>query len=162
MTIYLAREAQIALLFVKKVPVSEKYSDFADVFSKELAKVLLKDTKVNEHTIELQEDKQPPYGPIYSLGLVELETFKTYIERNLANSFIRPSKSPAWAPIFFVQKLNGSLYLCIDYQRLNNLTIKNRYPLPLIAVPGLVRMGQTFYLARPHQHLLSNENQRKQ
>ena len=63
---------------------------------------------------------------------MELETLKTYIETNLANGFIQPLKSPAGALILFVRKPNGSLRLCINYRDLNNLTIKNRYPLPLI------------------------------
>ena len=64
---------------------------------------------------------------------MELKTLKTYIETNLANGFIRPLKSPADAPILFVCKPDGSFRLCVDYQGLNNLTIKNRYPFPLIA-----------------------------
>ena len=87
---------------------------------------------MNEHAIELEEGKQPPFGPIYSLGPVELETLKTYIETNLANGFIRPSKSLAGAPILFDRKPDGSLRLCVDYRGLNNITIKNRYLLPLI------------------------------
>ena len=87
MMIYPARKAEIALLLAKKVTVPAEYSDFADVFSKELAEVLPERTKINEHAIELEEGKQPPYGPIYSLGPVELKTLKTYIEINLANSF---------------------------------------------------------------------------
>ena len=63
---------------------------------------------------------------------MELETLKTYIKTNLANGFIQPSNSPAGAPILFVCKPDGSLRLCVDYRGLNNLTIKNRYPLPLI------------------------------
>ena len=42
---------------------------------------------MNEHVIELEEGKQPPFGPIYRLGPVELETLKTYIKTNLANGF---------------------------------------------------------------------------
>ena len=57
---------------------------------------------------------------------------KAYIKNNLANGLIRPSKSPAGAFIFFNKKPNGSLRLCVDYQGLNNLTIKNRYLLPLV------------------------------
>ncbi len=93
---------------------------------------LPENTDLNEHTIELVEGKQPPYGSIYALSPVELETLKTYIETHLKTGFIWPSKSPAGAPILFDKKPNGSLHLCIDYQGLNNLTIKNRYPLPLI------------------------------
>ena len=57
---------------------------------------------------------------------------KTYIETNLANGFIRPSKSLAGAPILFIRKKDGSLWLCVDYWGLNNPIIKNPYPLPLI------------------------------
>ena len=132
MTIHPAREAQIASLLAEEVTVPAEYSDFADVFSKESAEVLPERTGINEHAIKLEDGKQPPYGQIYSLGPVELETLKTYIETNPANGFIHLSKSPAGAPILFVYKPNGSLRLCVNYQGLNNLTIKNRYPLPLI------------------------------
>ena len=63
---------------------------------------------------------------------MELEIFKTYIKTNLANSFIRLSQSPVGAPILFDKKLDGSFRLCVNYRGLNNITIKNRYPLPLI------------------------------
>ena len=63
---------------------------------------------------------------------MELETLKAYIENNQINSFIRPSKSPARAPIFFDKKPNGSLRLCVNYQGLNNLIIKNLYLVLLV------------------------------
>ena len=94
--------------------------------------MLLKHTKINTHAIDPEESKQPPYGPIYNLRPLELKTLKTYIETNLANGFICPSKSPAGAPILFDQKTDRNLQLCVDYQGLNNLTIKNQYPLSLI------------------------------
>ena len=50
--------------------------------------VLLETTNFNQHTIKFQEDQQPSYMPIYSLGPIELKTLKTYIETNLANGFI--------------------------------------------------------------------------
>ena len=93
---------------------------------------LPENTGINKHAIELVEGKQPPNGPIYSLGPVELEMLKAYIETHLKTGFIRPSKSPVGASIFFDKKPDGSLRLCIDYRGLNNLTIKNWYPLPLI------------------------------
>ena len=105
--------------------ISIEYSDFADIFSPELASELLKYTEINNHAIKLVDDWQLPYGPIYSLEPVKLETLKTYIETNLKNGFIKPSKSPAKAPIFFDKKPNGSLRLCVDYWGLNNSTIKN-------------------------------------
>jgi hypothetical protein len=75
----------------------------------------------------------------------ELVALRTYIDENLANGFIRHSKSPAGAPILFVKKKDGSLRLCVDYRGLNRVTIRNRYPLPLI--PELLdrlRTGMVF------------------
>ena len=72
---------------------------------------------------------------------MELERLKTYIKTNLANDFIRPSKSPSGAPILFDRKPDRSLYFCIDYWGFNNITIKNQYPLPLIG-ESLDRLGQ--------------------
>ena len=123
------KAAQIALLLTKKVKIPDKYSDFVDVFSEERALVLPERTKFNEHTIDLEDGKQPFYRPIYSLDLVELETLKTYIETYLKIGFIWSSKSLAGAFILFDKKPDGILRLCIDYWGLNNLTIKNQYPL---------------------------------
>ena len=135
------KATQIASSLTEQVKIPDKYSDFTDVFSKEKARVLPERTELNEHTIDLEDGKQPPYGPIYSLGPVELETLKTYIEIHFKTGFIWPSKSPAGAPILFDKKPDGSLRLCVDYRGLNNLTIKNRYPLPLIG-ESLDRLGR--------------------
>ncbi len=112
-----SRRAQIAHLKADEAPteVPNEYADFADVFSPKLAVELSKHTGINDHAIELVDDRQPPSGPIYSLGPVELETLKAYIENNLASDFIRPSKSPAGAPILFDKKPDGSIRLCMDY-----------------------------------------------
>ena len=86
MIIHPAQEAQIASLLVKKIIVPAKYSDFADIFSKELAEVLLECTGINKNTIKLEDSNQPPYGPIYSLGPVELKTLK-------------PTSKPIWPTV---------------------------------------------------------------
>ena len=111
MKVHPGREVQIAALIVDKalITIPAEYSDFEDMFSKESAAILPEHIEINTHTINLEEGKQPLYGPIYSLGLVELEIFKTYIKTNLANSFPRPSKSLAGTPILFDKKLNRSL-----------------------------------------------------
>ena len=93
---------------------------------------LPENTGMNKHTIKLEEGKQPLFGLIYSLGPVELEILKTYININLANSFIRPFKSLVGAPILYNRKSARSFYLCVNYESLNKFTIKNQYPLPLI------------------------------
>ena len=122
--------------------IPPEYANYADVFSPNLAMELPENTGINEHTIELIKGKQPSYGSIYSLGPVELETLSAYIETHLKTGFIRPSKSPADAPIFYDKKPDGSLRLYVNYQGLNNLTIKNRYPWPLIG-KSLDQLGYT-------------------
>ena len=98
--------------------------------------------ETNEHAIKLIDSNQSFYGSIYTLSLVELETLKIYIRTYLKTEFIWPFKSSARAPIFFDKKPSGSLYLCINYWGLNNLIIKNQYPLHLID-KFLDRLGWT-------------------
>ncbi len=86
---------------------------------------LPENTGMNEYAIELIEGKQPPYRPIYALSPSELETLKAYIETHLKTEFIRPSKSFVSTLILFNKEPDGCLRLCVDYQSLNNLTIKN-------------------------------------
>jgi hypothetical protein len=63
----------------------------------------------------------------------ELVAFKKFLEENLAKRFIREFKSPASVFILFALKKDSSLRLCINYQGLNTITVKNRYPLPFIS-----------------------------
>ena len=88
--------------------------------------------EINDYAIKLVNDWQPLYSSIYSLRLVEVETLKTYMKNNLANSFIRSSKSFTKIPIRFDKKSDRNLKLYVDYQGLNNLTIKKCYPLFLV------------------------------
>ena len=134
MPVHFKRKAHVGALLFSKVPteVPVKYSNYSNVFSAEYTAELSENTGMNNHAIKLEEGKQLPFGPIYSLGPVELEILKTYIKTNLTNSFIWPSKSLARASILFERKPNKSFRLCVDYWGINNLTIKNRYPLPLI------------------------------
>ncbi len=97
-----------------------EYTDFADIFSSKLVAELSEYTRINNHAIKLVDDWQPPYGPIYSLGPVKLEILKAYIENNLTNGFIKPSKSLVGAPILFNKKPDSSLTLYVD---LNNILI---------------------------------------
>ncbi len=121
------KKAQIAQLKVDEalIKVPSEHADFSDVFSLKLAAKHLEHMRINNYAIELVDDWQPPYSFIYSLRSVELEILKAYIKNNLVNSFIRPFNFPIRAPILFDKKPNTNLRLCVDYQGLNNLTIKN-------------------------------------
>ncbi|CAD6976240.1 unnamed protein product, partial [Tilletia controversa] len=86
----------------------------------------------HDHAIDLEPDTIPPFGPIYFLSDLELAALRSWLDEHLSKGFIRPSTSPAGAPILFVKKKDGSLRLCVDYRGLNRVTIKNRYPIPLL------------------------------
>ena len=117
---------------ITSTTIPKQYKVFQDVFEKKNADILLQH-RPYDCAIDLQEGAQPPFCPIYNLSQNELMTLKEYIDENLAKKFIRHSKSPARALILFVKKKDGSLRLCVDYRGLNKVTVKNRYPLPLIA-----------------------------
>ena len=143
------KQAQVgALIFNKALTeVPAEYSNYSNVFSAENVAELPENTRINEHVIKLEEGKQPLFGPIFSLGQLELKTLKTYIKTNLVNGFIRPLKSPTGAPLLFDWKPDRSLRFCVDYWGLNNITIKNWYPLPLIS-KSLDQLGQAKQLTQ--------------
>ncbi|RVW15622.1 Retrovirus-related Pol polyprotein from transposon 17.6 [Vitis vinifera] len=72
-----------------------------------------------------------PVSP-YRMVPLELKELKTQLDELLGKGFIRPSTSPWGAPVLFVKKKDGTLRLCIDYRKLNRVTVKNKYPLPRI------------------------------
>ena len=111
--------------------VPEVYHDFLDLFEKKEADKLPPHRPI-DHTIPLKPNTEPPFGRLYNLSETELIALREYLHENLKKGFIRSSSSPAGAPIHFVKKKDGSLRLCVDYRGLNAITIKNRYPLPLI------------------------------
>lgn len=123
MAINLVKKAQIkvqvqvkALLFNKThTKVANKYFNYSNVFSAENIAKLPKNFGINDHAIKLKKNKQPYFGLIYSLEPIELKMLITYIKTNLANSFIRFSKSSARVPIPFNQKRDRNLWLCVYY-----------------------------------------------
>ena len=70
---------------------------------------------------------------IYPMSPIEQEELDHFIEENLRKGYIQLSKSPMASPVFFVKKKDGKLRFVQDYQRLNEFTVKNRTPLPLIS-----------------------------
>ncbi|KAL0410911.1 UNVERIFIED_CONTAM: Retrovirus-related Pol polyprotein from transposon [Sesamum latifolium] len=78
----------------------------------------------------------PGVAPIsiapYKMASVELQELKKQLEELLEKGFIQPSTSPWGAPVLFVKKKDDSMRLCVDYRQLNRVTVKNKYPLPMI------------------------------
>jgi hypothetical protein len=111
--------------------IPAEYHDLAKLFSKNEADKM-PPHKSYDHKINLMPGMEFPFGPIYKLSPIELETLHDYVEENLKKGFIRHFQSQCAAPIVFVKKKDGSLRICMDYRGLNKITVKNRYPLPLI------------------------------
>jgi hypothetical protein len=116
-----------------EVSIPKEYQDLAEVFSEVESSALPPHRGHLDHHIPLEEGSKPVFGPLYNLSETELKALKEYIDRNLRRGWIRSSTSPFGAPILFTKKSDGSLRLCVDYRALNRMTIKNRYPLPLIS-----------------------------
>jgi hypothetical protein len=114
---------------VTKVPA--EYHQYLEVFSQP-ASDQLPGHRSYDHKIVLEKGKEPPYGPLYGMSQNELKVLRKYLQENLGKGFIRASRSPAASPVIFVKKPGGGLRFCVDYRGLNAVTIKNRYPLPLI------------------------------
>ena len=112
--------------------IPAEYRDLCEVFEEVSDDQALADHQPWDHEIPIQEGKAPSYMPIRQLGEQEQKELREYVDTNLRRGYIRPSKSPAGYPILFVPKKDGTLRLCVDYRKLNEITIKNRYPLPLI------------------------------
>jgi len=108
-----------------------EYHDFLDVFSRELADIL-SERRPYDHKIQLQEGKTSTFGPLYGMSQDELRVLKKYLKNNLAKGFIQVSSSSATSSILFVKKSSEGLRFCVNYRGLNAMTVKNRYPLPLI------------------------------
>ena len=105
-------------------------SDFLDVFPEEF--LGLPPQREIEVAIVVVPGATPASITPYQMAPVELKELKLQLQELLEKWFIRPSVSPWGAPVLFVKKKDGTLWLCIDYRQLNKLTIKNKYPLPRI------------------------------
>lgn len=101
---------------------------------------LSKNISINEYAIKLVERKQPFYGLIYALSPVKFENLKPYIKTYQKTWFICLSKSSVGRPILYNKKPIDSFCVCINYQGLDNLIIKNQYLLSLISTI-LERLG---------------------
>jgi len=111
--------------------VPKRFLKWRKVFGKvELERIPTR--KIWDHTIDLKETFKPWKGRIYSLSKNKRDEVQNFVNNQLRKGYIRPSKSPQTLPVFFVNKKDRSKRMVMDYHNLNNQTVKNNYPLPLI------------------------------
>ena len=104
--------------------------EFMDVFPEKLD--VVPPERDVEFTVELVPGAAPISKTPYRMAPVELQELKDQLQELLGQGFIQQSTSPWGAPVLFVKKKDGALRMCIDYRGLNQVTIKNKYPLPHI------------------------------
>src|SRR5258707_2685900 len=117
-----AQKAEVSQPLEDMVPA--QYHDFRDVFFKE-AFDKLPPWKAWDHAIDLSPGTELPCSWTFPLSPAEQKELDDFLWENLANGHIHPSKSPMGAPVFFVKKKDGSLRLVQDYQKLNEIMVKN-------------------------------------
>jgi hypothetical protein len=107
-----------------EVPV---VNEFPDVFPKELPG--MPPDRDIEFVNELKPSTTPIYKNPYRMATPELAKLKEHIEELLEKGFIHPRSSPWGALVIFILRKDGTQRLCVDYHALNEVTIKNKYPL---------------------------------
>ena len=128
---------QLAERALRSMPPKEKESippylrDFDDIFAKESFDSLPQQ-RTWDHAIELEPGAKTSACKVYPLSPAKQLQLDEFLKENLRTGRIRPSKSPMASPVFFIKKKDGSLRLVQDYWVLNSMTVKNRYPLPII------------------------------
>ena len=107
------------------------YWQYKDLFQEKIA-IMLAPRRTFDHAINVKEEAEPPWGPIYPMSAHQLNELDKYLKKLMAEGNIADSESPYGAPILFVPKPDGSLRLCVAYRNLNKLTILNKYRLPVM------------------------------
>ena len=112
--------------------IPEPYHEYKDVFAKETFNEL-PPHQPWDHAIKLLPGNHKVNCKTYNLTTAEQKELNDFLEENLSTGHIRPSKSQFASTFFFVKKKDGKLHSVQDYQKLNDITVKNQYPLPLIS-----------------------------
>jgi predicted aspartyl protease len=106
--------------------------DFPDVFPEEFPRMPL--NREVEFAIVLLPRTAPISKRPYMMSVEELKELKKQLTELWEAGYIRPSSSPWGAPVLFVQKKDGSKRMSVDYRSLNDVTVKNKYPLPALKI----------------------------
>ena len=115
-----------------KTVISEKYHEFLDVFLKEASDTLSEHSKYDYRIQFLEGYKDYGNNLLRAMSEPKLQFVKKFVEEHLKKGFIKASSAPCSSSIMLAVKLGGSVWFYVDYRRLNELTVKDAYPIPLI------------------------------
>jgi hypothetical protein len=125
-----ANHVKLKKLDVSQGPVVPVVNEFPDVFPEKLSG--MPPDRDIEFVIDLVPSTAPIYKRPYRMVTQQLAELKEHINELLEKGYIHPISSLWGAPVIFVLKKDGTQRLCVDYRALNEVTIKNKYPLPRI------------------------------
>jgi len=114
---------------VHKKELCELISNYDEMFQEPMG---LPPKREIQHEIHLQHDAPLPNIGMYKMSTIEMEEIKKQVEELLNEGVIRSITSPCGSPIVLVLKKYGTWRMCVDYQALNKITVRNRYPVPRI------------------------------
>ena len=112
--------------------VPEKFHEWIKMFGKKQSERMLM-RRLWDHTIDVKDGFIPRKGKVYPLSREEREEVRKFVKEQLRKEYIQPLKSLQTVPVFFVGKKDRKKRIVQDYRYLNEWTIKNNYPLPLIS-----------------------------
>ncbi|EUC56294.1 Transposon Tf2-1 polyprotein, partial [Rhizoctonia solani AG-3 Rhs1AP] len=128
------QEEQGGAIKAKKGELEElpaEFQEYQDIFSEKLFKCL-PEHRSYDCAIDFKEGEElPKPARVYPMSPAESKAMQEYMDQELADGKIRPSKSPMAAPCFFVKKSDGGLRLVVDYKKTNEITRGDRFPMPL-------------------------------
>ncbi|KAM0691543.1 hypothetical protein Q7P36_007742 [Cladosporium allicinum] len=113
-----------------KLPL--EYHEFADVFKHKSEFTVLPHRPSIDHAINLKPGAKPPYKRGFAMNPTQLAAVKKCVDEGTGNDTVVPSNSPCASLVLLVKKPSGGICVCVDYRALNALTVKDRYPIPLI------------------------------
>ena len=126
--------------------IPSEYKDFEDVFTEKEGSAALPKHQPWDHKIMIEEGKVlKHYHRPRPLSKKEEDFLKDYVKSQEKRGFVRKSKSPITHRIVFASKKDGGLRPCVDFQKTNDITVKNRYPLPHIDKSQDQLLGAMFF-----------------
>jgi hypothetical protein len=151
---------------VVRCPGYPNLSEFSEVFQDPLPPGL-PPKRSEGHSIPTEPGHPPPFRSMYCLSPLDYRELEKQVTKFLKDGILKVSQSPYGAPVLFVPKPNGrGLRLCVDYQALNSITVKNRCTIPRIddlldAVAGSSYFTSLDLTSGYHQILISKEDRPK-
>ena len=123
----------MTIMQIEKEQIPLQYQDLAAAFRELTGPAALPEHQEWDLTIPLKEGKEPEPEPLRRMDDSQAKELREFLDDRLSKGWIRELQSPAGYPILFVPKKGGEKRMCVDFRKLNDITVKDSHPLPLIS-----------------------------